>query len=150
MDALFNENYKKENKKKQGKNKKKHKKHNKTELNKKELQEFNRVCDELSVEFAREEDESTEFDCNNCTDTDCVMHPLFGKVLVNEIDLPLHIGGCIANDVLAVLYKSLGKLSDVEELIDGEDAEVSGMLEEIRYDLTYAVYNIVEARHNNI
>lgn len=104
MDALFNEEYKEAEKKKQKKQSKGKNKQKKTTLTKEELQEFDRMWDEMDETCTCEEEETEEPDgfnldedflnececdkaeeynqyegethCCECDNIDCEMHPM--------------------------------------------------------------------------
>lgn len=171
MDALFNENYKEEEKKKQDKGKSK-KKQKKNTLTKTELQEFDKMWDEmdetcnceaeepdgfnLDEDFLKECEEynqnEEETHCCECTNIDCDMHPMHlmceTHALVSKDVLPLHIGGYLADEILSSLYRSLAELIEAKDLTDEEDDEIRKILEEVGYRLVHAVDLINASRHN--
>lgn len=177
MDALFNEDYKEEEKKKQGKGKSKKKQskgrnnQKKTTLTKEEIQEFNRMWDEMNetctceveepdgfnldedfLKECEEHNQNEETHCCECNNIDCDMHPMHlmceTYALVDKDELPMHIGGYLADEILSALYKNLGELIEAKELTDEEDNEIREILEKVGYRLVHVVDLINTSRHN--
>lgn len=187
MDALFNEEYKEAEKKKQNKSKSKGKnKKKKNTLTKEELQEFDRMWDEMDETCTCEAEETDGFNldedflkececdkaeeynqyegethCCECDNLDCEMHPMHlvrdTYALVNKDELPMHIGGYLADEILSALYKSLAELIEAKELNEvpfdsfnsiKKNDEIRKILEDTGYKLVHVVDLINASRHN--